>query len=267
MKAIIVDDEYFMIKSFKRLTKDIDQFEIVNEFDDSREALEYIKDLNNRFDIAFLDIEMPLFTGIQLGEQIIKQRPGTLLVFLTAYDNYVKQANEIGADYYLMKPYKKETIESVIRRMKMLLPDDSKNIYLQMFGRFVVYKDKQPVPLVGKAKEILALIATRKGKEISNEEIYSTVWEDRTYSNEQMKVYYNALRRLKQALQANGIEDLLVSTARGQMINTAIVDCDYFAWRDGNMKDRDKFEGEFLSEYSWGESILSEILNIVNGWE
>ena len=38
-------------------------------------------------------------------------------------------------------------------------------------------------------------------------------------------------------------------------------DCDYYAWQDNNMGERDRFEGEFMSEYSWGEYILSRILN------
>lgn len=76
-----------------------------------------------------------------------------------------------------------------------------------------------------------------------------------------MSVYYNALRRLKHALAQEGISELLISTARGQMINTAMCDCDYYVWQDKNMNRRDRFEGEFLSEYSWSEYILANIYN------
>ena len=103
-------------------------------------------------------------------------------------------------------------------------------------------------------------MVTRKGKEISNEEIYSTIWEDRPYSNANMAVYYNALRRLKDFLKEAELEELLISTARGQMINVDIVDCDYYSWKEKNSDFRSQFEGEFLSEYSWGERILSDIL-------
>ena len=135
-----------------------------------------------------------------------------------------------------------------------------KEIYIQMFGRFNVLKNGIPLKMSGKTKEIFALIASRRGKEISNEEIYSTVWEDREYSNESMKVYYNAISRLKRVLADAGVSDLLISTTRGQMLNTAMCDCDYFAWQDKAMGQRDRFEGEFLSEYSWSEPILAGIL-------
>ena len=102
---------------------------------------------------------------------------------------------------------------------------------------------------------------TRRGKEISNEEIYSTVWENRPYGNVEMTVYYNALRRLKQVLKEEHLEDLLISTKRGQLVNTALFDCDYYDWQDKNTGARDRFEGVFMSEYSWGEYILAGILN------
>ena len=69
------------------------------------------------------------------------------------------------------------------------------------------------------------------------------------------------MRRLKQRLKEEGLDDLLVSTARGQLVNTALFDCDYYAWQDKDMSKRDRFEGEFMSEYSWGEYILPNILN------
>ena len=76
-----------------------------------------------------------------------------------------------------------------------------------------------------------------------------------------MTVYYNAIRRLKQSLKDENIEDLLISTKRGQLVNTAMFDCDYYDWQDKNMGSRDRFEGEFMAEYSWGENILAGILD------
>lgn len=75
-----------------------------------------------------------------------------------------------------------------------------------------------------------------------------------------MSVYYNALRRLKSALKKAKLEGLLVSTTRGQTVNTELFDCDYYAWKDKNRDERTVFEGEFMSEYSWGEYILGGIL-------
>ena len=158
-----------------------------------------------------------------------------------------------------------KTLEMAMERIRLISRRQHKELYIQTFGRFLVMRDGVPLPLTGKAKEILALVVTRRGKEISNEEIYSTLWEGREYSNANMSVLYNALHRLKKALKEANCENLLISTTRGQMINTTVFDCDYYAWQDKNMGARDKFEGEFLSEYSWGEYILANILN-EEGW-
>ena len=78
-----------------------------------------------------------------------------------------------------------------------------------------------------------------------------------------MKVYYNALKRLRQTLEEENLEGLLLSTPHGQMINVPMVECDYYTWENAEQHEKVKFDGEFLSEYSWGEVILANILQNV----
>ena len=259
MRAIIVDDEPLMIRKFVRLSEELKDLNIVGQFEDAREALAYVK--KDPVAVAFLDVEMPEEDGITLAKKLKELNANIIIVFITAYDEYIRDSNEIGGDYYIVKPYTKEVLSIMMEKLRILSIRQHKEIYIQMFGRFLVKKNGKPVPVTGKAKEILALVATRRGKEISNEEIYSTLWEDRPYSNACMSVYYNALRRLKNTLRKEQIEGLLIPTPRGQTINTEMVDCDYYAWQDKNMDPRDLFDGEFLSEYSWGEYILANILH------
>jgi len=211
-----------------------------------------------------LDIEMPIMNGIELARRLRSIRPDVLIVFLTAYDEYIRDCNELGGDYYLIKPYSKETLELAMERLRLLKKRQNKTIYIQMFGRFLVMKKEVPIPLTGKAKEILALTVMKHGKEVSNQEIYRTLWEGRPCSNKDMTVYYNALRRLKSALEQEGIEDLLISTKNGQKVNTEMFDCDYYMWLDNIKDERVLFDGELLSEYSWGESVLAEIIEKIN---
>ncbi len=260
MKAIIVDDEPIMLRSFMRLSEGIPNLNVTAQFEDADSAISYVQD--NPVQLALLDIRMPKMNGIELAVKLRNICPDILIVFISAYDEYIRDSNLIGGDYYIVKPYKRETIEMMVQKMQILSQRIQK-IYIQMFGRFNILKNGTPIALRGKAKEILALVASRCGKEISNEEIYSTIWEEREYSNVKMKVYYNALKRLKQILEVEELSDLLLSTPRGQMINVSIVDCDYYAWKENPHMQKNKFEGEFLSEYSWGEYILASILNDV----
>lgn len=74
-----------------------------------------------------------------------------------------------------------------------------------------------------------------------------------------MGVYYNALRRLRDSLEKYGLDDLLISTVHGQVANTDLFDCDFYEWKDGATGFRSQFEGELLSEYSWGEQLIGEL--------
>lgn len=226
---MIVDDESIMLRSFMRLSKGIPNLNVIAQFESGEQALAFAE--KNSVDLALLDIRMPVMNGIELAVKLREKYPNILIVFISAYDEYIRDSNLIGGDYYIVKPYKRETIEMMMQKMQILSKTLHKEVYVQMFGRFNVLKNGVPIALRGKAKEILALVATRCGKEISNEEIYRVIWESREYSNVKMKVYYNALKRLRQTLEAEELSDLLLSTPRGQMLNVSMVKCDYYMWK------------------------------------
>ena len=184
--------------------------------------------------------------------KLLRISPSTLIL----------DADEESKEYMLLKPVTKENLDDTLVLLKPIT--EEKSIFIRTFGRFVVFKNGKPCSLSGKAKEILALLVTRRGKEVSNEEIYTTIWENRPYSNRDMIVYYNALRRLKNSLKKQGIRDLLISASHGQMVNTDLFDCDYYEWLDGKSNAETGFEEEFLSEYSWGEYILSDMISRIH---
>ena len=169
MRAILVDDEPVMLRSFLRNSADISELNVVAQFQSAEEAISYA--LGNTFELALLDVCIPRMNGIDLAVKLREIHPGLLVVFISAFDDYIRNFNEIGGDYYILKPYKKETLQMMAEKMSLLAGRLRKNIYIQMFGRFNVLKDGAPIKISGKTKEILALIATRRGKEISNEEI------------------------------------------------------------------------------------------------
>ena len=69
-------------------------------------------------DLVFMDIEMPLKSGIQAGAIIKRQRPGTRVIFLTAYDrfDYAVGALRSGGEDYLLKPVSEVDLREVLQR-------------------------------------------------------------------------------------------------------------------------------------------------------
>ena len=257
MKTIMVDDQPAMIEMFLKLAENIEDLDVVGCFTEPSKAIGYAE--NNEVDAAFIDIIMPETDGIRLAETLRSIKDDILIVFISAHDEYIRDYNRIGADDFIIKPYERKTLEVVTEKLKLLSKRQKKKVYIKTFGVFTVIKDGRAVKLRGKAKEILALLVTKRGREISNEEIFSTIWENREYSNANMGVCYNAFARLRKSLEEAGLEDLLVSTTRGKMLDTSLFDCDYYEWLDGK---RNLFLGEFMSEYTWGEYILADMIRI-----
>ena len=136
MRAIAVDDERIMLKRFMRLSKDIRDLNIVGMFENADEALRYAE--HEPVDLAFIDIQLPVINGIELAMKLRKIREDILIVFVTAHDEYVWQFNRIGGDYYILKPYTKETLSMTMDKIRLIARRQQKRLYIQTFGRFVV---------------------------------------------------------------------------------------------------------------------------------
>ena len=80
------------------------------------EAAERIAELQP--DLAFLDIQMPGLTGLQVAEGIEGR---TRVVFVTAYDEYAVQAFDQEALDYVLKPVTAERVERTVERLQRSL--------------------------------------------------------------------------------------------------------------------------------------------------
>ncbi len=69
-------------------------------------------------DLVLLDIEMPGINGLDAARQILAQRPGTKVLFITAYSlfEYAHEAVHLGACDYILKPVQPDEVEASVRR-------------------------------------------------------------------------------------------------------------------------------------------------------
>jgi two-component SAPR family response regulator len=260
MNTILVDDEIWALERFEVECRNLDDISVVGKFQDAHEALIYAE--NNTVDVAFIDITMPKMDGLELATRLKAIYPKMIVIYVSAHEEYMPQAfRSLTADYFILKPYREEDVKEALERARLLGRRLRKPLSISTFGRFKVLLQGKPLILSGKAKEILALLVSAQGGWLSNEEIYSTIWEDRQYSNKNMKVYHNALKRLRVILQKNEIEGLIISTARAHAVNRELFECDYYQYLEGKKATGD-FRGAFLSEYSWGEHLLADLINL-----
>lgn len=126
MKILVVDDEKLASARVSRILGELgyDDITILN---DSVEALEHIT--KNRYDLIFLDIQMPQISGLQLANRVLEIEPNTFIIFQTAYDKYAIEAFRVGGVDYILKPTSKDNIKEAIDKVKKYIqhrPDEAK---------------------------------------------------------------------------------------------------------------------------------------------
>ena len=115
--ALIAEDEPLLRAQLKaRLADAWPELDIVAEAGNGEEALEQAEAL--RPDIAFLDIRMPVRSGLEVAREI---GGGCHIVFVTAYDEYAVAVFDEGAVDYVLKPPTPERITKVVSRLKARL--------------------------------------------------------------------------------------------------------------------------------------------------
>ena len=262
MKTILVDDEIWMMRQFEIECSLIEEIEIVGKYTSSINAFKYAT--ANPIEFALLDIEMPGMNGIELAKKLRELYPDIIIVFITGHKKYLEEFIYMKADYYVFKPYTVKDVEDVLKRAKLLSKRFDKRIFIRTFGNFEVFVEGKPIYFTSaKAKELLAYMVDRRGGILNSKEAFSTIWENRgIYSKKNSALFRKTLMRLRENLDKAGIEDLIVGGPRGKMLNTELFDCDLYAFLDGRKDVPSSFSGEYMSQYSWGELTLANLLNI-----
>lgn len=261
MNIMVVDDEELAVESLvKVLHKEQPEAEIVT-FLKPVEAFEYLTE--NPVDIAFLDIEMGVLSGLALAKKCKDLCPSVNIIFVTGYSQYALEALELHASGYLMKPVRADKLRKELDNLRHPLPPSNKRVRIQTFGNFEVFVDGKPLPLtLAKTKECLAYLVDRKGARVTTAELAGVLWEDELYDRRVQNNTYNLIAALMNALRRAGIADLVLKTRRDIAINTEAVDCDYYRFLSGDTSQINAFHGEYMSNYSWAEFTLGELVKI-----
>jgi len=113
LRTLIVDDERLARVELKRLLAAHPQVEVVGEAADAEQALHMFRTLAP--DLAFLDVQMPGMSGLELAEEIEDR---CQFVFCTAYDSYAIDAFGLNALDYLVKPVVPERLAKTLDRVR-----------------------------------------------------------------------------------------------------------------------------------------------------
>ena len=124
IRVLIVDDEHPARERLRQLLSSVDDLEVVGEAEDGQEALEKIQDLKP--DLVFLDIQMPVSTGLEVAASL--PSPAPKIIFCTAYDQFAIDAFDLHAVDYLLKPITRARLVRAVERARESAPEDADRI-------------------------------------------------------------------------------------------------------------------------------------------
>ncbi len=259
MRIIVVDDEFLALEDFEDTCRDLGIEDEIIKFNNPLDALSFVA--QNKVDIAFLDIEMPIIKGIELAKRIKVLSPNVRIIFTTGYSEYALEAFGVDAVDYVLKPYEPDSIKRAYDKALLIKDAVSENhIFIKTFGYFDVFVDGKSVNFSSaKAKELLALLVDRNGGVVSTEQAISFLWEGRAYDETVQSLFRKVLRSLRATLEEAGIQEILVDNRNQRSIDKTKFSCDYYDLLESGKSEKVKYFGKYMDQYPWAQATKAHI--------
>lgn len=182
-------------------------------------GLEAFKD--GSFDLVVLDINLPGMDGFEFLQRLRKTSSiPVMIVSARDTDEDMILGLGIGADEFVTKPFSPRVLTARVRAILRRVSDVravSPNCI--RFGEYVLDLDgyllkrgKEKIPLSTKEFEVLSYLASRPGKALSPETIYTEVWKNQYGDMTAVGVY---IQRLRKKIEADPANPTLIETVHG----------------------------------------------------
>ena len=109
MRIAICDDEVSMVQILEEKIKKLLPDAVIDKYLSGDELIAS----GSKPDILFLDIQMPGMDGMETAKVLRQDNENMILIFVTAAEEYVFQAFDVGAFHYLVKPFSDENFKYV----------------------------------------------------------------------------------------------------------------------------------------------------------
>lgn len=103
MKIVVIDDDKLVALSLKTILEATGTITVAAMGGNGADAIRLYEEIKP--DVMLMDIRMEGMTGLEAGEQILRQSPEAKLLYLTTFsdDEYIVKALNMGAKGYILK--------------------------------------------------------------------------------------------------------------------------------------------------------------------
>ena len=123
---MIVEDEPHAMQLLEDYTAKIPFLQLETKCYDAMSAIAFLR--NHTVDVIFLDINMPLLTGIEMAAMITKEQK---IIFTTAYSEYALDSFEYHVVDYLLKPITFKRFMQAVNKLQSFMQAESQNEFVE----------------------------------------------------------------------------------------------------------------------------------------
>jgi two-component system LytT family response regulator len=136
-------------------------------------------------DILLLDIQMPGKDGMETAKELRRENKKVIIIFVTAWDDFVFQAFDVGAFHYLIKPF------------------DGRKFAEVLHHAVIQSEDRKKLERAGREREKPSLMITARGEHITvnlEDIVYAEVFDRKVvlHTMDADIGYYGKMRELEE---------------------------------------------------------------------
>lgn len=205
VRLLIVDDHELILNGLRSMFQSFKDFEIVGDANNGKDAITQAQKLQP--DVIFMDLSMPVMSGLEATSKIVALLPETKILALTQHEDseYVMQMLQAGGKGYLFKNSTQEEFKAAIHAVMNGQKYFSKKISDMLLNDLMNQQKKheeeaetKEVPITKREREIIINIAN----DLSNQQIADKL-------NISLRTVETHRRNIMQKLKVNTVVALI----------------------------------------------------------